>query len=144
VIEVIDAIKALLVPLGRDVYFVEAAKYDPATGEQMSLVYPYTLLWTSTGVPSVEGQLDGTRADVDDVLGVTQVAATPEGVLSAQKRVRSVLAPGGRPLWIPSVRATLRLFDSRPVATDRTLPVLQTGRYPAYGVDLYRVNVSGA
>jgi hypothetical protein len=123
----IDAIKALLAPLGYPVYYVDAPDH-PAM--------PYVLLWGSSGVPSPEQAIAG-PSDLTDSLGVTTVAATPEAVLIVRARIRTVL-DGARPTVAGSL-VWLNLTDSRPTAVDRDVTDPATNRHPAYGVDMYRL-----
>jgi hypothetical protein len=119
----IDAIRALLDPLGYPSYYVTVPA-EPTT-------YPYVLVWSSSGTVPVEVPVSGS-ADLTDTIGVTLVAENPDSVLIATARVRGVLngahpAVTGRLTW-------LNLSDSQPVAVDRDVkpPV-------AYGVDTYRL-----
>jgi hypothetical protein len=123
----IDAIKALLAPLGYPVYYVDAP--DRPT-------MPYVLLWGSSGVPSSEQAIVG-PGDLTDLLGITTVAATPEAVLIVRSRVRTVL-DDSRPTSAGSL-VWLNLADSRPTAVDRDVTDPTTNRHPAYGVDMYRL-----
>lgn len=131
----VRAIKALLAPLGYDVYFGDAVKRGTG-GMVVPLTYPYLLLWTSAGLPGVEQAVDDVRLDIDGQVGVTAVATTADGVLIVQNRVRGVLAPGGRAvaLTVPGRAAWLRLLDSRPVDIDRAITA-----HPAFSVDVYRL-----
>lgn len=122
----LSAIKALVSPL-MPVYIGDA------TG---ATVLPYSLLWSSSGLPGVEQAVDAIRTDIDTTVGVTTVATTVEGALIAQKRVRGVLAPGGAPkaLTVAGRTAWLLLFDSQPVTIDRDVTP-----HVAVAVDVYRL-----
>lgn len=122
----IAAIKALLAPVGA-VYYVDVPD-APAM--------PYLLLWGSSGVPSDDVPISGAD-DLTDVLGVTAVAGTPEGVLIVRDRVRALL-DGAHPTVAGRV-VTLQLFDSRATQVDREVTIPTTSRHPSYGVDLYRL-----
>lgn len=122
----ITAIKALLAPVGA-VYYVDVPD-APAL--------PYVLLWGSSGVPSDDVPISGAD-DLTDLLGVTAVAGTPDGVLIVRSRVRTLL-DGAHPI-VAGRLVTLRLFDSRPTQVDREVTIPNTNRHPAYGVDLYRL-----
>lgn len=126
----IDAVKALLSP--RTVYFVDV----PATP-----TYPYVLLWTSAGSPSLDQDVTGSFGDTDDMLGVTVAAATPEAALAASASARAALFPGDLPrvLTVTGRSATLTLTDSRPVAVDTDVTLTATGRHPAFAVDVCRL-----
>ncbi len=106
-----------------------------------SPVYPYALLWTSSGSPGPDECLAGLNRDVDAMVGVTVVAGTPTAVLDAQDLVRAVLNPDGgrRELDVPGRKASVKLFDSRPVDVDREVKIPVLNRHPATGVDLYRL-----
>jgi len=126
VIAHLTAIKALISPL-TPVYIGDA------TG---ATVLPYSLIWSSVGLPGVEQAVDGVRADIDSPIGVTTVATTVEGALIAQKRVRGVLAPGGaaKVLTVAGRDARLVLFDSLPVTIDRDVTP-----HVAVSIDMYRL-----
>ena len=127
----IDAIRALI-PSTFTTYFVDVPTAP---------TYPYVLIWSSAGTPGMEQALTDERTDIDTQIGATMAAGTPEGVLIVQSAVRAVLMPGGKPksLTVPGRVAVLRLEDSRPIAVDRDVTIPTTNRFPAYGVDLYRL-----
>jgi len=133
----IDALKALLASLGRDVYY-GAAPASPAL--------PYLLLWSSSGRPGVEVGIDGVRADIDDQIGLTAVAATPTAVLALQRSARAILSPAGAPLDVEVAGwdSVLTLDDSRPIAVDADVTIASSGAHPAYGVDMYRLRATPA
>lgn len=130
----IDAIKAMLAPYGKDVYFADAVKYDNE-GKVLPLTYPYVLLWSGTGRMTSD-ELDGVQDDLNDILGVTTVAASADATLVAALRVRSYLL-GKQPVVEGRYVQPLRLFDSQQVTPDREVTIPGTNRHPAFAVDLY-------
>lgn len=128
--EAIAAIRAALTAAGVTNYYVDVPS---------SRTYPYALVWSSAGRGDIEAAVAESSAFSDDV-GVTVVAASPEGVLSVAGRVRAALAPfeagsvavAGRVTW-------LNHYDSRPVQVDRDVTITATNRHPAFGVDMYRL-----
>lgn len=122
----IDAVTALLAPTGYTVYYVDVPEVP---------TLPYVLLWSSSGRMVSEAICDA-RTVLDEQLGVTTVAGTPEGVLTASAVVRARL-DDAQPA-ITGRRAWLALVDSQPVQVDRQTTIPSTNRHPAYGVDLYR------
>lgn len=129
----IDAIMAMLAPLGHAVYFVDVPDL-PAM--------PYILVWSSAGTPGREVPLCDERTDLDTQIGVTSVAATPLGALTLSASVRALL-DGSEPVT-PGRSARLDLADSRPVDVDRQVTIPGSDRHPAYGVDLYRLRSTPA
>ena len=128
--ETVAAIKAALTAAGVTNYYVDAPS---------SRTYPYALVWSSAGRPDIEPALVESSAFSDD-LGVTVVAASPEGVLSVGERVRAALAPFDGGSGVVAGRITyLHHYDSRPVQVDRDVTITATNRHPAYGVDMYRL-----
>lgn len=124
----IDGIKVLLEPYGHPVYFADV----PETP-----TYPYVLLWSGLGRLTSD-EFDGAQDDLNDLLGVTIVAATPEAVLVAGPRVRSYLL-GERPIVEGRYVQPLYLHDSQQVTPDRDVTIPNTNRHPAFAVDLYRL-----
>jgi hypothetical protein len=124
----IAGIKALLQPYGRSVYFGEA----PETPS-----YPYVLLWASPGLLRAD-EVDGVQDDLNDLLGVTTVAATSDAVLVAVKRVRGYLL-GKRPSVDGRYVQPLRLEDSQRVKPDRDVTIGKTNTHPSFAVDMYRL-----
>lgn len=122
----IDAIKALLVPSGYDVFYSDA----PETP-----TYPYVLLWSTTG-RMVSDSLCGTQDVLDDLLGVTSVGANPDAALIVSSRVRGYLL-GAHPVVAGRYVHELRLHDSQRVQVDRDVTMPQTNRHPSFGVDLF-------
>lgn len=107
--------------------------------------YPYVLLWSSAG-NQVGASIDDVHRDLEALVGVTVAATTPRNALMEADRVRGVLAAGGRrvALTVTGRRASLRLYDSRPVEVHRSVTLPGTNRHPAYVVDLYRVHSTPA
>lgn len=132
----IDAIKAMFAPYGKDVYFADAVKYD-AQGNVVPLTYPYVLLWSGTG-RLISDEVDGAQDDLNDILGVTTVAASADAVLVATARVRSYLL-GKQPVVEGRYVQPLRLIDAQQVTPDRDVTVPGTNRHPSFAVDLYRL-----
>lgn len=123
----IAAIRALLTAAGRTNYYVTV----PGTP-----TLPYDLVWSSGGGLPVERPVTDVHADVDELIGVTTAAGTPEGVLIAQGITRAALD-----LQSPAVAGrvtSLELVDSRPIQIDLDVVIPGTNRNPAYGVDMYR------
>jgi hypothetical protein len=135
----LDAIRAVLAPLGYPVHFVEAPTSNLADGTRQVPVPPYLVIWSSLGALS-GAALDNVRADIDDTFGVTYVAGTPEAALVVGQRVRDVLTPlGFGDLSVPGRRAWVRHEDSRPIQVDRDVVARDLNRHPAYGVELFRL-----
>lgn len=124
----IDAIRVLLEPYGKPVHFVDVPEAP---------TYPYVLLWTSAG-RMVSDEVCGKLDDLNDILGVTIVGATPDAVLVATPRVRSYLMDKQPQVANRHVQP-LRLFDSQNVDVDTDVTVPATNRHPAFAVDLYRL-----
>ena len=122
----IDAIKALLVSTGYDVYFADV----PETPD-----YPYVLLWCSPGL-MVADSLRGVQDVLDEPLGVTTVGANTDATLIAAGVARAALL-GAHPTVAGRYVHELRLTDSRPVRIDRDVTLPDTNRHPSYGVDIY-------
>lgn len=132
----IDGVKALLAPYGKDVYFADAAKYD-AQGNVVPLTFPYVLLWSGLGRLTSD-EFDGEQDDLNDLLGVTTVAATSDAALVAGARVRSYLL-GKQPSVDGRYVQPLHLHDSQTVEVDRDVTMPNTNRHPSFTVDLYRL-----
>jgi hypothetical protein len=122
----LEAVQALLDPLGYPVYFVDVPQVP---------TYPYVLLWSSAGHMVAEAICDE-QADLDDLLGVTFVAGTPAAALVVAAAVRRVLMDSEPD--VAGWSSLLRLFDSRPVQVDRDVTNPALNRHPAYGVDIYQ------
>lgn len=128
--EAITAIRAALTAAGVTNYYVDAPS---------DRTYPYALVWSSAGRPDIEAAVVESSAFSDDV-GVTVVAASPEGVLTVTGRVRAALAPFEAGSVTVAGRVTyLSRYDSRPVQVDRDVTITNTNRHPAFGVDMYRL-----
>ncbi|MFC5676070.1 hypothetical protein [Aeromicrobium endophyticum] len=126
--EHVAAVKELLKPYGRPVHFGEAP------GETN---YPYVLLWASPGLLRA-AELDGVQDDLDELLGVTTVAATSDAVLVAIGRVRGYLL-GKSPQVEGRFVQALRLEGSQRVQPDLDVTIGQTNRHPSFGVDMLRL-----
>lgn len=131
--EIIAALKAMLAGK-HPAHFVDVP--DNRT-------FPYYLLWASGGVPGEDRPQSNDLDDIATTLGVTTVAASAEGVLTAQRDGRALVAPAGSGEFETSTwHVWLRLFDSRPVDVDRQDTVDGTDLHPAFGVDLYRLTAT--
>lgn len=102
---------------------------------------PYMLVWSSAGRPSPEADAAGMSAGIDDTVGVTCVAGTPDGALIVADDARLALAGG---VTVPGRLVWLSLSDSRPVQVDRDVTFAGTDTHPAYVVDLYRLQSTPA
>lgn len=131
--EIAAAVLALLSPI-RPAYFVTVPTGHPSA---------YFTVWGSGGAPD-ERVLSGDADGLSTTLGVTSVAATPEGVLTIQRQARAVLSPNGGSVQLvtPAWLAWLRLSDSRPVDVDRDATIEGTDLHPAFGVDVYTVTAT--
>lgn len=116
-----------LEPLGYTVY-------DTDVPEQPT--FPYIVVWGGESRPHVESPLSDRILGVDDRVGVTIAAGTPEGVRIAHERTRSVLQPGGFPIEVDGF--ILKLIDHMPVEVDRKEYITGTNRHPAFCVDIYK------
>ena len=119
---------ALLAGLGYQVY-------DTDVPEQP--VFPYVVVWGGDSRPHVEAPLSDKILGVQDRIGVTCAAGTPEGARIAHRRVREVMQPLGFPRVVGGF--TLKLTDHQPVEVDRQETIIGTNRHPAYTVDIYSV-----
>jgi len=124
----LNAVKALLEPTGYTVYLIDAATTP---------TYPYVVLWSSAGM-LVADTLDGIQDDLDELLGVTVAAATPEAVLTAVPLVRAALLDA-QPVVAGRYVQPLRFFDAVDVSVDRQVTMPNTNRHPAFAVDKYRL-----
>lgn len=131
------AVEALLTPWGKQVFYVEAKEITDATGVVTPISYPYVLLWGSPGLMRA-AEVDGVQDDLDDVLGVTTVALTPDACLKAVDKVRGHLL-GKQPLASGRHVQPLRLMDSQRIQADTAVTVPSTNTHPYYGVDIYRL-----
>jgi len=128
----LDAIKTLLETTGRDAYIGDVDE-DPS--------YPYFLIWAPAGSPGYEFSVDSARTDLEAMVGVTCVGATPDAAFVAVALARGVLAPGGQKvtLDVDGRAAWLRLMDSRTLEVDRDVTLTVTNSHPSYLVDMYRL-----
>lgn len=126
----VDALKALLSPLGYSVYFGEA----PVLPE-----YPYVVLWTQGQGFHGDVSVGFVRRDFRWRVGVTMTAGTPEGALIVQEAVRGVLMPGGESCRPRVAGRSVELVwrDGLGVTVDRAVKITGTDRFPAYTVDMY-------
>lgn len=122
----IDAITVMLAPSGYKVYYGDV-------GEKPT--YPYVMLWSGTGRYTTDTLCDA-RDDLDDLLGVTMVAALPEAVLVMVPVVRGLL-DSQRPQVAGRYVHELTIHDSQRITPDLSVTMPDTNRHPAYGVDLY-------
>ena len=100
-------------------------------------VYPYVLLWTSTG--QLEQNTLACGRDLSDRLGVTMVATTGIGVLSMAPHVRQAIVgftPESDQWFMEEFREP---YDSQDIERDRDVNLPNHG-YPSFAVDLYRIN----
>lgn len=124
----VAGVKTLLSPYNHPVYFGDVPGAP---------TYPYVLLWGSGGLMRAD-EVDGAQDDLNDILGVTTVAANPDACLIANDRVRSYLL-GKTPTATGRHVQPLRLHDSRPIDLDRDVTLPATNTHPAFAVDLYRL-----
>lgn len=125
-----EAAKARLETLGRQVYLVDVP-------EGVTPTFPYYLLWSSTGNDVTESLADCDDF-LNDQLGVTTAALTPEGVWSATAKARGVLK--GHALAVEGHKVEpLKLTDARAIQADRDVTLPNSNRHPYFGVDLYRL-----
>lgn len=117
---------ASLEPLGYQVY-------DSDVPEQPE--FPYIVVWGGDARPHVESPLSDRILGVQDRVGVTCAAGTPEGARIVHRLVRGILQPNGFPMLVGGF--TLKLTDHQPVEIDRQETITGTNRHPAYTVDLY-------
>ena len=124
-----QAVRSRLETLDYQVYIVDV----PERPE-----FPYILLWGGVGDPSRETNLCEDFTDLDDTMGVTVTAGTPEGCFIVQQRVRNILEGVEVDLSVGR-SGPLRLVDSQPVQMDRDVTILKTDRNPAFAVDIYSI-----
>lgn len=130
-------VNALLTKIGSatgwQTYFVSAPQKP---------VFPYVLVWSPAWSAGREASLDGTNEDLDVLVGVTAVAATPIGVLDMHASIRAVLCPTGRPTRLPvsgrSAWVQLEPNYGQPVQEDEDV-TLESGFHPSFGVEMYRL-----
>lgn len=119
---------ALLETLGYEVYDTDV----PVTPR-----FPYIVVWGGEANPHREQPLTSRADGVQDRLGVTCAAGTPEGARIVHRRTREVLQPGGRPREVGGY--WVKIQDHQPVEVDRDETITGTNRHPAYCVDIYSV-----
>lgn len=123
----LEAVKALLQPLGRPVFLGDV------TGEPQ---FPYFFLWSSAGALDDSTQ-DGRQDAIVDTFGVTGASPTYADALDLMRVSRTRLN-GATPQVAGWSTSELRLVDTRPIQIDRDVR-LPNGRFPAFGVDIYRL-----
>jgi len=131
------AVEALLAPWGKQVFYIEAKETTDASGVVTPISYPYVLLWGSPGLLRAD-EMDGAQDDLNDMLGVTVAALTPDACLKAVDKVRSYLL-GKQPLANGRHVQPLRLVDSQRVTADQSVTIPATNSHPYFGVDIYRI-----
>lgn len=109
--------------------------YDTDVPEQPE--FPYIVVWGGDSRPHVESPLSSRILGVQDRLGVTCAAGTPEGARAVHRRVRGVLQPDGFPMLVGGF--TVKLTDHQPAEVDRDERITGTNRHPAFTVDIYSV-----
>lgn len=119
---------ALLSTLGWQVYDTDV----PDTPK-----FPYIVVWGGGSRPHVEAPLSSKIMGVQDRLGVTYAAGTPEGARIVSAAARTVLQPSGYPLWLNGFR--LKLTDHQQVQVDADVKLSSTDRHPAFAVDIFEV-----
>ena len=107
--------------------------YDTDVPEQPK--YPYMVVWGDDSRPHVETPLSDRMLGVQDRVGVTYAAGTPEGVRLLVSAGREVLQPGGYPLSLAGF--TLKLTDHQQVDVDRDVVIAGSNRHPAFSVDIF-------
>lgn len=126
----LEAVQALLAPLGRPVYLIEASG---------TLTYPYRLVWPSTGAPGVDAPLDQ-NADLSFLIGVTAVGETVTSAGVIARSGKDVLGPSKFvPLAVTGRRAWIRWEGLGSANVDRDVTIPNTNRHPAFEVHMYRV-----
>lgn len=131
----LQAVKALLVPLGRPVHLIDA------TGESS---YPYYLVWPSTGAPGLDGRLDE-NADLSFLIGVTGVGQTVDSAGIVSRNAKVVLGPSKFvPLAVADRKAWIRWEGLASANVDRDVTMPGTNTHPAFEAHLYRVESTPA
>jgi len=130
VIAHLQAVKALLVPLGRPVHLVDA------TGETS---YPYFLVWPSTGAPGVDGALDQ-NADLSFLVGVTAVGQTVDSAGIVARNGKVLLGPSKSvPLVVAGRKAWIKWAGLGSAGVDRDVTMTGTNTHPAFEAHMYQV-----
>lgn len=107
--------------------------YDTDVPEQPR--YPYIVVWGGDARPHVESPLASKVLGVQDRVGVTYAAGTPQGARMVCVAAREVLQPQGFPVTVAGY--TLKLADHQPAQVDRDVKMTATDRHPAYAVDIF-------
>lgn len=135
----LEGVQALLVPTGRQVHLIEAVA-EP--GEP--LVYPYFLVWPSTGDPGADGQLDQ-NADLSFLVGVTSVGENPTSAGRVARAGKQLLGPSKFvPLAVPGRKAWIKWEGFATASVDRDVTLPDANRHPAFEVHLFRVESTPA
>lgn len=139
----LEAIKAVLTPLGYPIYLMSA---EGPTDIEVPPV-PYLVLAPANGTGLIPAELPvcGSSAEhLEFDLRVTAVSYPADAPVKVQDRVRGVLAPG---LGISRVPAENRFVTVAYLRTevasqmDRDMHVTKSNRHPSWGVDSYGVSV---
>ena len=120
-----------------DIYYGDVGAYDVFEQRVPSITYPYVLLWSSAG-RLLSDEVCGTPDDLNDLIGVTTVAADAMGCLTAVGKVREALI-GKAPAVAGRHTQRLRLFASEQIRPDESVRLPDTNTYPVYAVDQYRL-----
>lgn len=137
------AVQTALGALERDVYLVDAVKYD-AQGHEAPLVYPYYLVWPSAGAPHADADLDRAR-DVSFLVGVTSVGETFTSAGVIGRKARAALGEDRFVrLAVPGRSARIRWEAFSTASVDRDVKLVTSGTHPGIWVDLYRVESTPA
>lgn len=107
--------------------------YDSDVPEQPE--FPYIVVWGGDARPHIEAPLASQIMGVQDRVGVTCAAGTPEGARIVHRLTRGLLQPGGFPKMVGGFM--LKLTDHQPVEVDRQETITGTNRHPAFTVDIY-------
>lgn len=132
----LNAVKALLEPLGSPVYLIDA------TG---ATSYPYFLVWLSpTGGPGPDGALDQ-NADLSLLIGVTAVGASADSAGGRATKGKLLLGPTKpTPLVVAGRKAWIRWEGFGNAGVDRDVTLPNTNTHPAFEAHLYRVESAPA
>lgn len=127
----VDAVRLALAPAARQVHWLRV---------QGTPVFPYYLLWQSTGRPLDEVPLCGSNDTVNAILGLTSVGKTAESAREVATAARRLLYPGGYPLELAVTgrQCEIQWSSFASAAEDRDVQ-LPGGGYPCTYVDLYRL-----